>query len=196
MGIERHTMNTTEQQEALLLSKWYEEEGGFAQGTKAPHKWVLRAESELRRQHANIRALKAQGVQMQQDMAALRAHIADLDEDLGRTLKDCDTAEEWADRLSELIGKHFGRDIGEHSSAHCPWQAAKEIIEDAEPHIATHRPAAHECREALAACINLLKKTPKITRDIYVGKDRQAWGVQAKAVLDAALVALNQEGGK
>lgn len=55
---------------------------------------------------------------------------------------------------------------------------------------------AHECREALAACINLLKKTPKITRDIYVGKDRQAWGVQAKAVLDAALVALNQEGGK
>lgn len=55
---------------------------------------------------------------------------------------------------------------------------------------------AHEIREALAGCIKLLKKTPKITRDIYVGKDRQAWGVQAKAVLDAAVAALNQEGGK
>lgn len=54
----------------------------------------------------------------------------------------------------------------------------------------------HECREALAACIKLLKKTPKITRDIYVGKDRQAWGVQAQAVLDAALAALNQEDEK
>lgn len=54
----------------------------------------------------------------------------------------------------------------------------------------------HECREALAACIKLLKKTPKITRDIYVGKDRQAWGVQAKAVLDAAVAALNQKDEK
>ncbi len=55
---------------------------------------------------------------------------------------------------------------------------------------------AHECREALAACIKLLHKTPKITRDIYVGKDRQAWGVQAKAVLAAAVAALNQKDEK
>ena len=33
---------------AELLS-WFEEAGGFAQGTKAPHKWVLQAEQELRR---------------------------------------------------------------------------------------------------------------------------------------------------
>ena len=48
---------------------------------------------------------------------------------------------------------------------------------------------ARECREALAACINLLKKTPKITQNIYVGKDRQSWGAQAKIVLEAALAA-------
>ncbi len=48
---------------------------------------------------------------------------------------------------------------------------------------------ARECREALAACIKLLKKTPKITQNIYVGKDRQSWGAQAKIVLEAALAA-------
>lgn len=52
-----------------------------------------------------------------------------------------------------------------------------------------------ELDEQMTGCIKLLKRTPKITRDIYVGKDRQAWGVQAKAVLDAALAAQAKQGG-
>lgn len=42
----------TEIPEALRLVEWFEEGGGFQQGTKAPHKWVLQAEQELRRLHA------------------------------------------------------------------------------------------------------------------------------------------------
>lgn len=162
MGIERHAMNTTEQQEALLLSKWYEEEGGFAQGTKAPHKWVLRAESELRRQNARIA-----GLEVVADVAI--EHIAELEQDrLTRIRQNDRMAARIADLEAQLSVIGAGGVEPLRGSRH-----------------------AHECREALAACINLLRKTPKITRDIYVGKDRQAWGVQAKAVLDAAVAALN-----
>ncbi len=51
-----------------------------------------------------------------------------------------------------------------------------------------------ELEAQLSACINLLKRAPKTTRDIYVGKDRQPWGAQAKAVLDAALAAQAKKG--
>ncbi len=82
---------------------------------------------------------------MQQAADALRAQAApavavpsEQDADLERTIDQRDTAEGWADGLACLIGKYFGRDIGEHSSAHCPWQEAKDIIEEAEP----YQPAA------------------------------------------------------
>lgn len=39
------------QSEALFLLEWFDEEEGFQQGTKAPHKWVLQAAAELRRLH-------------------------------------------------------------------------------------------------------------------------------------------------
>ena len=51
-----------------------------------------------------------------------------------------------------------------------------------------------ELDKQMTGCIRLLKRTPKITRDIYVGKDRQAWGVQAKAVLDAAIAVQTKKG--
>jgi hypothetical protein len=41
----------TAQPEALRLLQWYDEDG-FAQGTKAPSKWVLQAAAELRNLHA------------------------------------------------------------------------------------------------------------------------------------------------
>lgn len=37
------------QPEALRLIKWFDECDGFAQGTQAPHKWVLQANAELHR---------------------------------------------------------------------------------------------------------------------------------------------------
>lgn len=38
--------------ETAELLAWFTEADGFNQGTKAPHKWVLRAEQELRRRAA------------------------------------------------------------------------------------------------------------------------------------------------
>ena len=42
------------------LVTWFEEANGFAQGTKAPHKWVLQAEQELRFQGRRIEELEAE----------------------------------------------------------------------------------------------------------------------------------------
>lgn len=48
-------------------------------------------------------------------------------------------------------------------------------------------------REALTECHTLLRRTPKITRDIYVGKDRVAWGRQADGVRALVSAALSGE---
>ncbi|KFJ08708.1 hypothetical protein DR66_6069 [Delftia acidovorans] len=44
--------------EAHELLDWFRESDGFGQGTKAPHKWVLRAEQELRRLQADNEAMR------------------------------------------------------------------------------------------------------------------------------------------
>ena len=41
------------------LVEWFEEADGFSFGTKAPHKWVLQAEQELRTQAAAITEAQA-----------------------------------------------------------------------------------------------------------------------------------------
>lgn len=51
-------------------------------------------------------------------------------------------------------------------------------------------------REVAEKAAALLKRTPKVMRDMYVGKDRIAWGVQAKTVhaqLVAALAGAGHE---
>jgi hypothetical protein len=50
-----------------------------------------------------------------------------------QTIRDRDQYHEWADKLAEAIAKHFGAEIGEHSSANCPWAKALEVIENGEP---------------------------------------------------------------
>ena len=42
------------------LCQWFNEGDGFKQGTAAPHKWVLQANSEISRQHARIAELEEQ----------------------------------------------------------------------------------------------------------------------------------------
>ena len=48
-----------------------------------------------------------------------------------KTLRDRDHYHDMADKLAEAIAEHFGADIGEHSSANCPWEMALEVIESA-----------------------------------------------------------------
>lgn len=53
-------MNQAQQPEVNELCKWFDEEGGFKQGTAAPHKWVLQANSEIHRLHARVQELECQ----------------------------------------------------------------------------------------------------------------------------------------
>lgn len=70
--------------EAQELIEWFLAADGFAQGTRAPHKWVLRAEQELRRLRAYNEILRGdyalRGSQIQR-MAAL---IDELEGKIGR----------------------------------------------------------------------------------------------------------------
>lgn len=54
-------------------------------------------------------------------------------------LKERDDNAEWADRLAHAIAEHLGIDIGEHSNANLPWQAALIALTDA---VSPEQPAA------------------------------------------------------
>ena len=54
------THTSTEQPAINELCQWFNEGDGFKQGTAAPHKWVLQANSEISRQHARITELEEQ----------------------------------------------------------------------------------------------------------------------------------------
>lgn len=58
--------------------------------------------------------------------------IHDTDEKaVMEVLGERDENYEWAERLSQAIAEHLGVDIGEHSNANLPWQAALIALEDA-----------------------------------------------------------------
>lgn len=48
-------------------------------------------------------------------------------------IKQRDSYHEWADRLASAIGAHFDYEIGDHSSANCPWTNAMVCIESPQP---------------------------------------------------------------
>ncbi|WP_432263312.1 hypothetical protein [Cupriavidus sp. TMH.W2] len=56
------------------------------------------------------------------------APSADRDKVLDEVMKERDDYHEIADKLAGAIAEHLGVDIGEHSSANCPWRAAFEAI--------------------------------------------------------------------
>lgn len=51
---------TDKQPETNELCRWFDEEDGFKQGTAAPHKWVLQANSEIHRLQARVQELEAE----------------------------------------------------------------------------------------------------------------------------------------
>jgi hypothetical protein len=56
---------------------------------------------------------------------------AKSDELWDQTLQERDRYHEVADSLAQAIAKHLGVEIGEHSSANCPWHRALEALEEA-----------------------------------------------------------------
>ena len=77
----------------------------------------------------------------QEHATQLAGQCGEQDDGLAQAIDERDTVEGWADGLAALIGAYFGQDIGEHSSAHNPWQEAKDIIEEAEPYRSAAAPA-------------------------------------------------------
>ncbi|HDS1648692.1 TPA: hypothetical protein QEL68_000376 [Stenotrophomonas maltophilia] len=67
--------------------------------------------------------------------AAMQASDGDAPEDriLSETIDQRDRYHEMADELAGHIARITGVDIGEHSSANCPWQNAIEAAEEYEP---------------------------------------------------------------
>jgi len=55
------------------------------------------------------------------------------DDEITRLIKQRDSYRGWADRLANAISEHFEYDIGEHSSANCPWTNAMVCIESPQP---------------------------------------------------------------
>lgn len=55
------------------------------------------------------------------------------EKDLSQLIDQRDRAEEWATNLAEAIGSHLGVDVGEHSSANCPWANALDALSQAVP---------------------------------------------------------------
>ena len=81
------THTSTEQPEINELCQWFNEGDGFKQGTAAPHKWVLQANSEIFRLHARnaelesqLEAIGAGGVEPLRKQAAQAAVQAEVPE--------------------------------------------------------------------------------------------------------------------
>lgn len=58
-------------------------------------------------------------------------HLGDEERSSMQVLKERDENAEWADRLALAVAEYLGVDVGEHSNANLPWQAALIALEDA-----------------------------------------------------------------
>ena len=134
--------------------------GAQGTGTPPPDHWLTPFWRQARFGQIQYNALRDATDALLNAPGAAQEHATQLagqegeqDEGLAQAIDERDTAEGWADGLAGLIGAYFGQDIGEHSSAHNPWQEAKDIIEEAEPYrSATAAPAqAQEDAAALEA---------------------------------------------
>ena len=73
------THTSTEQPEINELCQWFNEGDGFKQGTAAPHKWVLQANSEIFRQHARIAELEDVADMAIKRIAELESQLSAID---------------------------------------------------------------------------------------------------------------------
>jgi hypothetical protein len=64
--------NTIEATMSDDLIKWFKEADGFSQGTKAPHKWVLQAEQEIRMLRRMVAATDARAERAEAALATAR----------------------------------------------------------------------------------------------------------------------------
>lgn len=63
-------------------------------------------------------------------LRALRALLAEAVRDQDQILNERDHAEGMADKLAAAVAALLGVEIGEHSSANCPWTEALKAFEE------------------------------------------------------------------
>ncbi len=72
-----------------------------------------------------------------EEITQLRGQLAEEEAEHLETIGRRDELEEIADKLSGAIAIRFRVDVGEHSSANCPWTNALEILAQPSEHEAT-----------------------------------------------------------
>jgi hypothetical protein len=116
------------------------------------------------------------------------------DDDLwDQTLRERDYNAEMADKLASAIGDHLGRDIGEHSSGHCPWLAALEMLNEAQP--VASQPI--DLLKHLKGAADAVKDWPDWKKNIWPDNEMPTKKQPVEAVFLAELLArIHRDGGQ
>ncbi len=109
-----------------------------------------------------------------------QVYLDGLDRALGEAIDQRDRYHEVADDLAGHIAAITGVDIGEHSSANCPWQNAIEAAEE-------YKPAQAVDLGQLPRVIELLSNVSRTLVDWAADEQREAIGI-VKALIDVKAV--------
>lgn len=125
------------QEPAFFVNRW-EMEHGTAPGLVAMHTG----------KHLGIRDFFTVPLYAAPTAQADQEYLESLDRALGGVIDQRDRYHEVADELAAHIASITGVDIGEHSSANCPWQNAIEAAEEFKPAQAVDLGAVREALQA------------------------------------------------
>lgn len=78
-------------------------------------------------------AASAPAAPVEHEPSKLEKLLAEEERSHDMTIDQRDRAEDMATKLAEAVGEYFGRDVGDHSSANCPWENALELLNTAPP---------------------------------------------------------------
>ena len=76
---------------------------------------------------------KHEATEARHSLERLVRRLADAERGLEQTIEDRDAMHLMADKLAGAIADFTGEDIGEHSSANCPWTNALDALAAMKP---------------------------------------------------------------
>ncbi|QDY50450.1 hypothetical protein [Stenotrophomonas maltophilia] len=122
--------------------------------------------------------------------AALHADDGDTPEDrvLSETIDQRDRYHEMADELAGHIARIIGVDIGEHSSANCPWQNAIEAAEEYKPAQAVDLGPVHAALQAAARSLRTIADSTKDTEFLETAGEIRAYAGSRASCAELALM--------
>lgn len=147
--------------EAKLLIAWFAEEDGFKNGTKAPHKWVLQVESELRRQDEAITKIQDQRTQelraYELTVSNLRAKVAALEAAAPQAVQPAVPSGQWIERWHGSGGKegHEGWSILDADSRALVAYLGRDVDSEAVTAIVMAHNSAHPAEGVPAQAVQI-----------------------------------------